>query len=180
MKKNSVKTLDNSNKKSRGRPKGSGEKYNANIYPDIVKSLASQGYIETQIQEIIHISVATFNKWKKEHPEFLKSLKEGKANPDKQVVAAIFKNAIGGLRETEKALVVSDGKDVGSHIEIVKVKEYHPGNVTAQIYWTKNRMPKEWKDKQDIEHSGAIETITPTKDQLQEIINAIKSSRNIN
>lgn len=129
-----------------GRPKHSGEKYNP-IYIDIVKELAIEGYIESEIQKIIHISVRTFNKWKKEHPEFLKALKEGKKSPDQRVVKALYKNAIGETVNVEKALVVSDGSNLGSHVEIVKVKEHRPGNVTAQIYWTKNRLPKEWKDR---------------------------------
>jgi len=31
-------------------------------------------------------------------------------------------------------------------------------DTTAQIFWLKNRKPKQWRDKQDIEHSGKIET----------------------
>lgn len=155
MKKNNE-TLVKSIKRSKGRPKNSGEKWNP-IYIEIVKELANEGYIESEIQRLIHISVATFNKWKKDHPEFLKSLKEGKENPDKQVVKALFENAIGGEYITKKPIVVSDGSQIGSHVEMVEVKERIPANVTAQIYWTKNRMPKEWRDKVDMEHSGKME-----------------------
>jgi len=120
--KTNTKTLEKSVKRGKGRPKGSGEKWNP-IYIEIVKELANEGYIESEIQRLIHISVATFNKWKKEHIEFIKALKAGKENPDKQVVKALFENALGREYETEKALVVSDGKDNGAHVEIVKVKD---------------------------------------------------------
>ncbi|NLY80102.1 MAG: transposase [Lysinibacillus sp.] len=36
-----------------------------------------------------------------------------------------------------------------------KTKEVVP-DVTAQIFWLKNRRPDKWRDKQDIEHSGGI------------------------
>ena len=28
------------------------------------------------------------------------------------------------------------------------------GDTTAQIFWLKNRKPAEWRDKQNIEHTG--------------------------
>lgn len=37
-----------------------------------------------------------------------------------------------------------------------KTKEVVP-DTTAQIFWLKNRKPREWRDKQDIEHSGGLD-----------------------
>jgi transposase len=31
------------------------------------------------------------------------------------------------------------------------------GNVTAQIFWLKNRRPGQWRDKQDVEYSGRVD-----------------------
>lgn len=36
-----------------------------------------------------------------------------------------------------------------------RVKEIAP-DVTAQIFWLKNRRPDKWRDKQEIEHSGTM------------------------
>lgn len=36
------------------------------------------------------------------------------------------------------------------------VKEVVP-DTTAQIFWLKNRKPAQWRDKQDIEHSGGLD-----------------------
>ena len=160
-------------KKAIGRP----TKY-LSVYAEQAKKLAMKGLIDKEIYDILGIAEVTGIDWKKKYPDFAKAIKEGKEFPDYQVVKSLYENAIGGEYETEKALVVSDGAQLGAHVEKVKVKEWRPGNVTAQIYWTKNRLPKEWRDKQDVEHSGSIETITPTKEQLKELIDAIKSSRN--
>ena len=51
----------------------------------------------------------------------------------------------------------------GTKIKTV-VKQMAP-DVTAQIFWLKNRKSAEWRDKAELEHSGKIElpSITITK-----------------
>ena len=46
-----------------------------------------------------------------------------------------------------------------------KVKEVVP-EVAAQIFWLKNRKPEEWRDKQNLEVSGALETEKTKLDDL--------------
>lgn len=43
-----------------------------------------------------------------------------------------------------------------------KIKDVAP-DTTAQIFWLKNRKPVEWRDKQQIEHSGSMEVNNPLK-----------------
>lgn len=44
------------------------------------------------------------------------------------------------------------GKEiVDREVENALYKEAKKGNVTAIIFWLKNRKPKEWRDKQDID-----------------------------
>lgn len=44
-------------------------------------------------------------------------------------------------------------------VENALFKEAVSGNVTAQIFWLKNRRPIEYRDKHDIEQSGNINII---------------------
>lgn len=44
-----------------------------------------------------------------------------------------------------------------------KTKEVVP-DTTAQIFWLKNRKPAQWRDKQNIEHSGQIGGVTIVND----------------
>ena len=46
-----------------------------------------------------------------------------------------------------------------------KVKEVEP-DTTAQIFWLKNRKPDKWRDKQDLQVSGALETEQSKLDDL--------------
>lgn len=54
-----------------------------------------------------------------------------------------------------------------------KTKEVVP-DTTAQIFWLKNRKPAQWRDKQDIEHSGGISINNPyeglTTEELKKLI----------
>jgi len=61
--------------------------------------------------------------------------------------------------EIDKSL--KRGKDVvDRQVENALFKSALEGNTTAQIFWLKNRKPKEWRDKQDIEHSGDIKLVS--------------------
>jgi len=43
----------------------------------------------------------------------------------------------------------TDTKETGNALEITN--KYAQPNTTALIFWLKNRKPKEWRDKQDID-----------------------------
>jgi transcriptional regulator with XRE-family HTH domain len=132
-----------------GRP----TKYNPDLHVALGEAWAAAGKTDKQIAEKLGVSESTLNLWKNEHPEFSESLKRGKAGPDDQVEASLFARATGYSYDSEKLLVVSDGKDVGSHVERLPVVEHCPPDVTACIFWLKNRRPEQWRDR--VEHTGA-------------------------
>ena len=67
-----------------------------------------------------------------------------------------WKNKFSNVCETLKR-----GKDVvDRQVENALFESALEGNTTAQIFWLKNRKPKEWRDKQDIEHSGDIKLVS--------------------
>lgn len=108
----------------------------------LISYWAKQGLVDKQIAENIGIVTSTFYKWKKEHSEFSDALKAGKEVADAQVFNALHQSAI-GFHYLEEA-VTNTG-------EVVTVRKYSKPNVTAQIYWLKNRVPDDWRDKQEIE-----------------------------
>lgn len=47
------------------------------------------------------------------------------------------------------------GKEIADYaVENALYKSAIEGNVTAQIFWLKNRKPQQWRDKQNMELSG--------------------------
>jgi hypothetical protein len=142
-------------------PGGRPSKYNAQFHPLLAESLARNGLTDVQISERLGITEATLCNWKNAHPEFFESIKRGKEDPDELIEESLFKNAKGKYVKVQKPVVVSDGSGLGSHVETVEYMEYIPPNVTAQIFWLKNRRPAKWRDKQQVEHSGYIEELSP-------------------
>jgi len=110
---------------------------------------------------LVEISQETFYKWRKEKVEFSETIKRAMAIPDKTVENALYKSAIMGHSYVEREFKAISNKEGTRIIEIpVKsVKKFIPPNVTAQIFWLKNRCPEEFKDRTEIEHSGGIEAV---------------------
>lgn len=128
-----------------------------------IKLLAEYGLTDKQMSEIIGVSEVTFNAWKKKDGKFLKSLKEWKKPADRKVEKSLLQRALGYqytevTYEPEPEIEYEDGqrvsmKKLSGELKVSKkvIKEVIP-DVLAQIYWLKNRNPKEWRDKQEIEH----------------------------
>jgi hypothetical protein len=143
------------------------------IYCDQARKLCLLGATDKELADFFEISESTLNNWKHEYPEFLESIKEGKSSADANVATRLYQRALGFEHDSEEIKVVSDGNNLGSHIERVPIKKIYPPDPTAAIFWLKNRRPKEWRDKQEIEQSGGLtikfvepgDYVYPTQDQ---------------
>lgn len=108
---------------------------------------ARDGLVDEQIAQNIGIAASTLYEWKKQYPEISEALKRGKEVVDRQVENALLKRALG---YTYDEITMEYGKETRR-----VTKEVVP-DTTAQIFWLKNRKPEQWRDKQQIEHSGEI------------------------
>lgn len=108
----------------------------------LIEGWARDGLIDEQISKNMGVAYSTFKEWKKKYSDFSAALKQGKEVVDRQVENALFENAVGFMYEEET--VTNAG-------EVVTVKKYSKPNITAQIFWLKNRKMKEWRDKQEVE-----------------------------
>lgn len=113
-----------------------------------IEGWARDGLTDEQIAHNMGIGYSTLQAWKNEYQDILDSLKRGKEVVDRMVENALLKRALGySYKETTRELIVD--KDTGeAEIKITKIveKEVVP-DTTAQIFWLKNRKPKDWKDK---------------------------------
>lgn len=130
-------------KKKLGQP----PKYRAE-FASRAHALCRFGAIDADLAEVFGVSEATINRWKKSHPEFKAALDAGKPFANELVERALFESAIGWSHRAVKIMAVSDGSGAGSRIEEVEYTERFPPNVTAQIFFLKNRDPERWRDKQ--------------------------------
>jgi len=139
-----------------------------------VEYMASAGLTDKQMAARLKISEAAFNLWKHQHEDFLESLKKGKDKADDRVEKSLFKNAVGYNYKAHKPLTVSDGNNEGSHVEIVDYTEHVPAQTVAQIFWLKNRRPEQWRDRQQVEHSGEINSTLSVKQKAERLSDLVK------
>lgn len=131
------------------------------------KELYEKGLTEKEIAKSLGVSEATIYNWKNKNVEFLESLKDWKSKADAEVEQALYKSACGFVVKNKKAIVVSDGKDVGSHIEYVDEYIQYPPNATSMIFWLKNRQPDKWRDVKESKVSGELD-VTVISEEIEE------------
>lgn len=146
----------------------------------LVEGWARDGLTELQIAHNLGISKATMEKYKKEHSDFLYSLKKGKEVVDFEVENALLKRALGYeyeeitkeriVRKDEHGKILTDIHGFPTYKMVVTktVKKQVAPDTTAQIFWLKNRKPEQWRDKQNVEHSGNVTINNPYKDLTTE------------
>jgi len=126
-----------------GRPTNYKKEYDEQAY-----KLCLLGATDKEMADFFGVSEVTFNAWKKKHPEFLKSLKEGKSVADANVAKSLYLRALGYYHPEDKIF-----NDNGEPLIVPTVKHYPP-DPTAAIFWLKNRKPAEWRDKRDVQVEG--------------------------
>ena len=129
----------------------------------LLESWARDGCLDVDIAKKIGINTATLYTWKKKYSKFNDALKKGKEVVDTEVENALLKRALGYKYSEVKTESFSDG----SVKKTVIVKEM-PSDVTAQIYWLKNRKPENWRDKPSNEKEVAkieVELIKKEEDR---------------
>jgi len=117
--------------------------------PAKVKQWCEEGLIEKQIAAKIGISEASFAVWKNTYPDLLEALKIGKKKIDDGVENSLLKRAMGYDYEEVTTIAKNRGQEVFT--EIHKTKKQVIPDVTAQIFWLKNRRKEEWRDSRNID-----------------------------
>lgn len=148
-----------------------------------MKGWARDGLTDEQMAQKMGIVPSTFYAWILKYPEISDAIKNGKEPVDIDVEDSMVKLALGHYVTVKKPMKVrtekrlkkkdKDGREyetgviVEEHIEYVDEQVYIPPNVTAQIFWLKNRKPEQWKDKR--------EQVVSTKDGvLADLISGLK------
>ena len=111
-----------------------------------IQGWARDGLTDEQIVHNMGIGLRTFYEWQEKFPQFAQAIKKGKSPVDIQVENALLKRALG--YDYEEAITEIEEMGEGRQKKQVrKVKKHMPPDVTAQIFWLKNRRPGRWRDK---------------------------------
>jgi len=130
-------------------PRGRPTKYKPE-YAARAKELCERGAIDAELAAEFDVTIGTIWQWQRRYPEFFNAVKVGKDVADDRIERSLYDRGVGYTYETEK-IFQYQGKIIRA-----KVIEHMPPDVTACIFWLKNRRPAEWRDKQVVEHDGKI------------------------
>lgn len=114
--------------------------------------LAQLGATDQEVADFFGVDVRTVHRWKHDHDEFCQSLKSGKEVADDRVERSLYQRAIGYEQDDVKIFMPANA---GAPVYAPYRAKITP-DTTAAIFWLKNRRPKEWRDKQEHEHSGEV------------------------
>lgn len=108
------------------------------------------GATDIEMAEFFGVVEATINTWKQEHPEFLESIKSGKAVADAEVSAKLYHRATGYEHADTHV------SNYMGEVTLTPLIKHYPPETTAAIFWLKNRQPAKWRDRTDVQHSGNV------------------------
>jgi hypothetical protein len=114
-------------------------------YADQAFKLCLLGATDAEMADFFGVDESTINNWKIKQPEFLESIKKGKLKADAEVADSLHKRAKGYQYDEITYEMGMETKRV--------TKEVSP-DTGAAMAWLKNRRPKDWRDKQEIESSN--------------------------
>lgn len=106
---------------------------------------ARDGLTYEEIAEKIGINRATLTEWKSTYPQVDIALSEGKQEVDTKVENALLQRALGTTIDE----ITEEYDENGKIIKTKKITKKIAPEITAQIYWLKNRQYEKWKDRID-------------------------------
>ena len=107
--------------------------------------LAAMGCTDAELADFFKVSVRTIHRWKEAHHSFRQALEVAKDVADERVEKALYSRAIGYWKTVTKVVTDEKGKT-----QFAEYQEFVPGDVTAQIFWLKNRQPHNWRERKEI------------------------------
>lgn len=128
-----------------GRP----TKYKAE-YAKQAQHLTKLGATDAELAEFFGVAISTVSLWKVQHKPFSESIRLGKDAADRRVEDSLYQRAMGYSHDEDDIRVVN------GEIVVTPTVKHYPPDTTAAIFWLKNRKQQEWRDKQDVEHSGSV------------------------
>lgn len=128
-------------------------KYETLVEPNLnlIERWKRNGASDEKIAERLGVAYSTFRVYIKQFSALSAVLKKGKEIVDTEVENALLKRALGFDYEEVTREQNKNGELVVTKI----VKKHIAPDITAQIFWLKNRCPAEWKDKREI--TGEVE-----------------------
>ena len=121
------------------------------------------GFDDEGLADLFQVHIDTIYDWRIKYEEFSDACRDGKDIADIKVANSLYQGTQDREIIEEQAIKVKIGQ-FEEEVQIVEVKKIIPGDFRNQQYWMKNRKPKQWRDKQEIDVQGGFALIINEKD----------------
>jgi hypothetical protein len=108
--------------------------------------LCHLGATDQEMADFFEINAATLYRWKHDHPEFCEALKTGKDVADERVERSLYQRATGYEQDEVKIFMPANATAPVYAPYRAKISP----DVTAGIFWLKNRRGDQWRDKSEV------------------------------
>lgn len=153
--------------------------YDPEYHIDKAYKLSLLGMTDAEMADVFNVVESTLNLWKLKYQEFSESIKRGKADADSDIAFSLHRKAKGyKYREkTFETVEVEDPKTKQTKRKLVCTKIVHKEqapDTAAAVIILKNRQPKYWRDKiqidtrTDIHSLGDYEALAEKAKELAE------------
>lgn len=143
-------------------------KYEELVEPrlDEIKKWSEEGATIKEIAEALGVSYSGLRAYRKKYPALDGALLCSSLIPNMEALGSFFKRVTGYEYEEVTREPGADGKLVVTK----KVKKFIPPDVEAGKFWLKNRMPEDFKDKHDLQHSMIEEEQSKLDDLVRQMV----------
>ena len=114
-------------------------------YCEEARKLCALGATDVQLADFFEVTLKAINGWRGRYKEFYEACMIGKEVADQAVERALYQRATGYSFDAVKIFWPKDAEEAA----IVPYVEHTPPDVTACIFWLKNRNKDKWRDKID-------------------------------
>lgn len=132
-------------------PAGRPTKYDPSFNERARKACSRFNATDQDLAELFDVSISSIKQWKNDYPLFSAAVKEGKDECDDRVEQSLYHRAMGYSHKAVK--IFADPKSGAE--KVVEYTERFPPDPTSMIFWLKNRRRAQWRDKHEVEATGA-------------------------
>ena len=135
-------------------------------YDEQAYKLCLLGLTNVDLANYFEVNKTTITEWINNHDSFSTAVKSGRIPADANVAASLNKRARGFQYTEETKELDTDG----NLIVTKQVTKEVPPDTGAAMAWLKNRRPKDWRDKQEVQVDAhnVNENITSLADLLND------------
>jgi hypothetical protein len=119
-------------------------------YAAQAEKLCALGATNSELADFFEVSVRTIDNWLAEHEEFLRAVKNAKDVADDRVERSLYQRAVGYQTDAVKIFMPAGAAEP----VYAEYRENVQPDVTAAIFWLKNRRKDAWRDVSRQEQTG--------------------------